>query len=75
MQSAKSTLSGLVFKCPMEHETDQCIFRLVRQIPVKQRLEYLNNLSEKRQMELLMRHKECLAKRENGHVPFSEFYK
>ena len=60
-------LLGLIFACPLESESEICPFKKVRQLPVDDRLNLLENLSQNNKECLFKQHKKCLSKNDIGY--------
>ena len=62
----KNTFSsyGLLFGCPLKSEKFDCPLIDLRKLPILERIQALNNKSEKELMELEQHHKKCLQERE-----------
>ena len=57
-------LTGLLFYCPMEKESDDCPFELIRKIEVIKRIEFIDKIIEDEQRIILEHHKKCIKNRE-----------
>lgn len=71
-RSKKQTMSrcytdyyGLLFNCSVEMELDRCVFKKIRQLGAKERLNYYDALTMDEKKSLIDKHKECLLVREN----------
>ena len=64
MGSNYSDYYGLIFNCPLGNEAEDCQFKLIRQIPLKDKLNYYNAMTEDEKKTLIRKHKCCLSVRE-----------
>lgn len=55
---------GLIFNCPMGEEVDECKYRKIRKLPIKERLSYFNAMTEYEFNLLVNFHQNCLSVRE-----------
>ncbi len=60
---------GLIFKCPIGFESSDCEYKNIRQLPIGDRLVYINLLTETEKNNLVKKHQKCLLVREKD--PFS----
>lgn len=64
MDNCFSDYYGLLFCCPMGKEKEECMFRDIRQLPVKKSLRYIDLLDENNKKTLIENHHRCLKIRE-----------
>ena len=64
MERCKSHLYGLMFKCPFKIEIENCPFKLLREMEIKDRILFIETLSINDGFELLSAHQSCLTIRE-----------
>jgi hypothetical protein len=55
----KAFLCGILFKCPSSKKPEDCQFHEIRKLPLKQRIKWLNSLSQKKLLDIYTRHKKC----------------
>ena len=70
MENNYTSYYGLIFHCPVGHETEECGFTSIRQLGIKERLSYYKDLTEQEKKMLIKKHQHCLSVREKK-VPFS----
>ena len=63
-----SNYYGLIFNCPMGNETANCGYKIIRQLPAKERLSYIDVLTENEKKILIERHQHCLSVREKKYL-------
>lgn len=60
MSYDESLISGLIFDCPERWQLETCCFYEIRKVPLKQRLEWMKNLSPEMKRALFAKHQSCL---------------
>jgi hypothetical protein len=55
---------GLIFNCPIGFESLDCGYKRIRQLPLKERISYVNVLTEAEKKNLVKKHQKCLLVRE-----------
>jgi hypothetical protein len=69
MENSYSFYYGLIFSCPMGSESEECDYRLLRKLPIKERLAVMDVLTEKERQALIDKHRKCLLVREKRYLP------
>lgn len=64
MESLLTNFYGLIFICPLENELENCVYKKLRLLTAKERLNYYDALTEDEKLELLKQHQNCLLVRE-----------
>ena len=59
---------GLIFNCPMGNEDENCGYKIIRQLPAKERLSYIDVLTENEKKILIEKHQHCLSVREKKNL-------
>lgn len=54
---------GIIFSCPKGHAKKQCPLEAIRKMEIKERLEYVFNLTPSEQFYLESYHKKCSISR------------
>ncbi len=57
--------SGLLFECPLTEELDTCIFKNIRKMNLKDRVEMWRNLSDQDRNQYINAHHVCIYQREH----------
>ena len=63
MKTADIDLYGFAYNCPSVHRINNCPFSLVEQLPFKQKVLWINGLSNEEKELILEHHKACSIKR------------
>jgi len=64
MENCYTNFYGLIFNCPVGNEVESCIFKKIRLLSLKERINYYNALTEEEKMSLIEKHHNCLSCRE-----------
>jgi hypothetical protein len=64
MENYHSNYYGLIFNCPMGLETASCGYKNIRHLSIKERLNYIDVLTESKKKILVENHQQCLLVRE-----------
>lgn len=56
--------TGLIFDCPFKGELENCPYKLIRELTMKDRFKVYENLSRESRLTLVECHLKCLGKRE-----------
>ena len=62
------SIVGLIFSCTMGVELETCPFQSIRSLPLANRLDVLEELSEEEKDKLIMLHRKCLNCRDYVRV-------
>ena len=62
---------GLLFECPFKNENDDCPYKNIRLLDIKQRIELHNKMYT---ADFINSHVECLRKREGDKMIIKENY-
>ena len=65
MTSINSIFNQVVHKCPFETNEHDCVFKIIQNLPVKERLEYLKKISNIEKAKMMKHHIYCKTKRED----------
>lgn len=57
-------LKGLVISCPFNRALDNCPANEIRKLPLAERMDFVDTLTNQQVDETLEHHKNCLAERE-----------
>jgi len=63
----ESLLYGLAIACPLNNCDQSCPIDKIRDMPIRERLFYLGNLSKLEKQELLTRHHNCIEEFEEKY--------
>lgn len=58
-------ITGLIFNCPFNEEEYDCPFSEIRKKPIMERLKCFNSLNITESNKMLIKHSNCLRKRES----------
>lgn len=64
MENSYTNYYGLIFTCPLENEVQSCVYKNLRQLTAKERLNYYDAMTENEKANLLLQHQKCLSVRE-----------
>ena len=64
MGNRYSDYYGLMFNCPIGFESLDCEYKKIRRLPLKERITYINVLTETEKKTLVKKHQKCLLVRE-----------
>lgn len=64
MEKCYSNYFGLIFKCPVESELNECVYKNIRRLPSKEKIAFYNALTEDEKKILIEKHQHCLEIRE-----------
>jgi hypothetical protein len=64
MYRRETLLYGLIFECPLKKESDDCPLKEIRTLPIRERVTFINNLSDTEKREILNSHEICIEKRQ-----------
>ena len=64
MAKSYTNYYGLMFNCPVGHESIKCDYKKIRQLETKERLTFYNALTVYEKERLLEKHLQCLSVRE-----------
>jgi hypothetical protein len=56
-------LYGFAYHCPLFHRLNDCPFKPLEQLPFKQKVLWINGLSDEEKESILKHHENCLKKR------------
>lgn len=59
-----SKYTGLIFDCPFKDEQETCPYKLIRELPIKDRCKVYENLSSESRLTLIEYHLKCTKMRE-----------
>ena len=62
--AVKVFLLDLIFACPIGGNPDFCICKEIREMPVPDRIRWVNDMNHEERVEIYLAHKSCLAERE-----------
>jgi hypothetical protein len=63
---ARSYIVGLLVECPFEPNPTDCALQPIRKKPLKERIEWVNQLTDDQVRDIISEHKECLKRKERG---------
>ena len=52
-------LYGLAFSCPYFDRKDDCPLKEMEQLPLREKVNWINSLSQERKQKLIEKHKNC----------------
>ncbi|MFY9153981.1 MAG: hypothetical protein WAO52_18315 [Prolixibacteraceae bacterium] len=64
MENSYTNFYGLIFTCPLENEVQSCVYKNLRLLATKERLNYYDAMTEDEKAKLLKLHQKCLSVRE-----------
>lgn len=67
-EAIKVFLLDLIFACPIGGNPDFCICKKIREMPIPDRIKWVNDMTHKERVEIYLAHKECLIERETTGI-------
>jgi len=64
MYRKDTLLFGLIFECPLKNELSVCPLNEIRTLPIRERIIFVNNLSDTEKRKILNSHEICIEKRQ-----------
>lgn len=64
MGNRYSDYYGLIFNCPIGIESSDCEYKKIRQLPLKDRLAFMDVLNDEEKKTLMKKHQKCIKVRE-----------
>lgn len=58
-----NSLYGLAFDCPYFDRQDDCPLKEMEQLPLREKVNWINSLSQDRKQKLIEKHKNCSKNR------------
>lgn len=58
-----NSLYGLAFECPYFDRQDDCPLKEMEQLPLREKVNWINSLSQDRKQKLIEKHKNCSKNR------------
>ena len=71
MENCYGNFYGLIFDCPVEEEVSSCVYKKLRLLSVKERINYYYALTVGEKMSLIEKHQRCLSSREKKSPYFT----
>jgi hypothetical protein len=66
LEYRRTWLKGLMIDCPYGKPLDECPAKSIRQLPIKERIAFVDAMDEHAVDEVLAHHKRCLHQRETA---------
>jgi hypothetical protein len=58
-----NSLYGLAFDCPYYDRQDDCPLKEIEQLPLREKVNWINSLSKDRKLKMIEKHKNCSKNR------------